>query len=240
VNILKVTIIVTFAVFASAVAVRDWWPVRVDGAMQEPLSTEKGPNPVLIERLDHAIQKRFLETTSFGIARVTGNEPIAIRSNHLPSFSPKDQEESDIIRGFLEGKWKVSLFLYGRRAEPRMKNGNPEDRFEIRYRVNEPVPMIPGMSAKGLPKPQKLIEQMKQAFIDFQTPSSPNYNSYEFESGDWSYVARPVRATSQSCLACHTDYVITEKLPGNQFKFRKRTIGDANGVLVYGFARDGK
>jgi len=69
----------------------------------------------------------------------------------------------------------------------------------------------------------------------FQNETADAPKNIEFVKGDWSYVAKPVRAMNESCLKCHNDYVILDKLPNGQFKMRKRQVGDVNGVLLYAF-----
>lgn len=192
------------------------------------------PENSLIERFDGAIQQRFLTEPSFGIRRI---QPINPPGPHLEYFSPINEVEKQSVTDFDKEGWKVSLYLFGRRANPRIIDGKESKKFQINYRLNEPLPITPELQRKDLPRAKELIKEVKAAFIEFQTPNSPKENNYEFSIGDWSYVAKPVRAVNQSCLKCHTDYVITEKIGDHRYKFRKRAVGDANGVIVYGFAK---
>lgn len=146
--------------------------------------------------------------------------------------------KSRCSRHFEKDGWKVGLYLFGRRAMPDGKDENPLDKFKIRYRINSPVPITWGMKEKELPKAKKLIKEVKAAFIAFQSPSGENEARYQFTQGDWTYIAKPVRAVNQSCIRCHTDYVITEKLDDKRFRFRKRAVGDVNGIIVYGFSKN--
>jgi hypothetical protein len=192
------------------------------------------PESSLIDRFDKTVQQRFLTEPNFGIRRL---QPVHPPSPHLEQFSPINDEERASVADFEKDGWDVSLYLFGRRAAPKVVDGKEQKEFSINYRLNQPLPITSDLKKKQLPKAEKLLKQVKTAFLEFQTPNSPNENNYEFSIGKWSYVAKSVRAVNQSCLKCHTDYVMTEKIGDDKYKFRKRQVGDANGVIVYGFAR---
>lgn len=200
-------------------------------------SGEIGASPDF-EAFDQAVQKRFLTQPNFGMARMLPTTPQPLRSGHVRSFSPINEDEKSILAEFEKGGWKVGIFLYGRTAMPEHPEESPLENFKIRYRVNQPVPISRGLKEKDLAKAKKLIDEVKTAFVTFQTPTSENQASYQFTKGDWTYVAKPVRAANQSCIQCHADYVITEMLDNKRFKFRKRAVGDVNGVIVYAFSKN--
>jgi len=189
----------------------------------------------LINSFDALIQQRFLTEPYFGIRRIAPTYPT---NPHLESFYPKNEDETKSRAEFEKGGWKVFLYLFGRQANPRVVDGKPQKEFSIKYRINQPVPVTKKLKSEDLPKGEELMKDVKKAFLAFQTPNSANENNYEFKKGSWNYVARPVRAANETCIKCHTDYVITGKLDKNTFKFRKRQVGDTNGVLVYGFKKD--
>ena len=147
-------------------------------------------------------------------------------------------KKQKVWRIFKTAVGRFFLYLFGKRANPRIVDGKTKKDFVINYRINQPVSITKGLKKQDLPKGETLMKDVKEAFLAFQTPNGANENNYDFRVGKWSYVVRPVRAANESCLKCHTDYVVTEKLKSGQFKFRKRQIGDANGVLVYGFSKD--
>lgn len=210
------------------------------GIGQTDLSST-GPNVVSdspdIDSFDEAIQKRFLTEPGFGGARIAPVKPQPLESGHVRSFHPVNDDEKSLLAAFEKNGWKVGLYLFGRTAMPNGKDENPLAKFKVRYRINKPVPITWGLKEKHLPKSKKLMDEVKSAFIAFQTQSDENKDRYQFTKGDWTYVAKPVRAVNQSCIRCHTDYVITEKLDDDRFKFRKRAVGDVNGVVVYGFTK---
>ena len=192
------------------------------------------PADSLINSFDAAIQKRFLTEPYFGIRRIAPNYPT---NPHFEYFDAKTDEERKSFADFESGGWKVFLYLFGKKANPRIVDGKAKKDFVINYRINQPVTITKNLEKKDLPTGGSLMKDVKEAFLAFQTTNGTNENNYEFDNGKWSYIARPVRAANESCVKCHTDYVVTEKLKNNQFKFRKRQIGDVNGVLVYGFAK---
>jgi hypothetical protein len=196
------------------------------------------PELALIDKFDKAVQQRFLTKPFFGIARI---EPVFKPNPHLRAFLPENEEERKSVGDFVNDGWKVDIYLFGRRTQPMVVNGKERKEFNVNYRLNRPVSVTGNLKEKEMQKPETLLKDVKHAFREFETNASPNRNHYEFSIGNWSYVARPVRAANASCLQCHTDYVIAEQTAKNKYRFRRRQVGDVNGVLVYGFSKnDGK
>lgn len=186
----------------------------------------------LVEDFDRTIQQRFLTAPFFGFARIAPTRPTGPRPGHVSSFSPSTPEEYAAVAAFKKEGWDVGLYLFGRRVQPRTDTKKEND-YDIRYRLFNPIPVTPGLKRSSFRKQKKLAEEAKRAFLEFQKPDSANKNEMRFEIGDWSYIARPVRASNQSCLECHKDYVITDKVAEGKFVARPRRIGDVNGVLFY-------
>jgi len=193
------------------------------------------PDAALIEKFDREVHARFLTMPFFGIARMAPTTPQPLTSNHVGEFLPGNPAEAEILKSFTDGGWDVGLYLYGRRAIPKLEKGKPKDEFDIRYRVNQPVKVTYSFKDSELPEAKGMIDEVKDAFLTFQNETADAPKNIEFVKGDWSYVAKPVRAMNESCLKCHNDYVILDKLPNGQFKMRKRQVGDVNGVLLYAF-----
>lgn len=233
---LKIKIIVCLVWAFSIVALFSFQKFSPASGQTKEITVDKNPKPEnsLVDRFDKAIQQRFLTQPNFGSRRI---QPTPPPSPHLEQFSPINAEERASVAAFEKDGWKVSLYLFGRHAGPKLIEGKEQKKFSINYRLNNPLPITTGFKEKQLPKAEKLLKQVKTAFLEFQTPNSPNENNYEFSIGKWFYVAKPVRAVNQSCLKCHTDYVITEKVGDDKYKFRKRQVGDANGVIVYGLTK---
>lgn len=196
------------------------------------------PDALLVNQFDKAVQRRFLTEPGFGMTRLAPTEPVPLESAHVSSFSPVNEEEKELVSGFQNTGWKVGMYLFGRRALPKENKDNRLDNFKIRYRINQPVPITWGLKEKQLPGAKKLVDEVKEAFISFQRNERTSESSIQFTKGDWTFVAKPVRAANDSCIRCHTDYVITEKLGDDRYKFRKRAVGDVNGIIVYAFSRN--
>jgi hypothetical protein len=189
---------------------------------------------VLIDDFDKVIQRRFLTEPGFGAARLgsADGRPSGPNPGHMDSFRPNAAAELAAVTAFEKEGWDVGMYLFGRRVQPRT-NTKKENDYDIRYRLFNPLPVTRGLKRSSFRKQKKLANEAKRAFLEFQDPDSPNANGMKFEFGEWSYIARPVRASSQSCLQCHKDYVITDKLAEGKFVARPRRLGDVNGVLFY-------
>lgn len=204
------------------------------------VSSESIPDSSVVDRFDTAVQKRFLTEPNFGARRMLPTTPEPLESAHVGSFSPVNDDEKDVVSAFQNDGWRVGLYLFGRRAEPNGKEKNPLEKFKIRYRINQPIPVTWGLREKHLPNSKKLIKEVKEAFLRFQAANRSDENNFQFQKGEWTFVARPVRAVNDSCVRCHTDYVVTNRLDDGRFQFRKRAVGDVNGVIVYGFSKEEK
>jgi hypothetical protein len=187
----------------------------------------------LVDSFDKTVQRRFLTEPGFGGARLIGNDrPTGPTAKHMDGFRPHTDEEFSAVAAFEKEGLDVGIYLFGRRVEPRTNTKKAND-YDIRYRLFNPIPVTPGLKRSSFRKQKKLANEAKTAFLEFQDPNSPNANEMKFEIGEWSYIARPVRASSRSCLQCHKDYVISDKLSDGKFVARPRRIGDVNGVLFY-------
>lgn len=203
----------TFAPFGRAAAAA--------AAAEKP---NKKPAAALIEKFDAALQLRFLNEPGFGIARITPPNP------HLTYFVAKEGDEKRSVESLEADGWRAGLYLFGRRIEKRTNEENGKARFYVSNRAFAPMPVTKDVLPKNLTAPANLLVQTANAFQAFQTA-----DTYEFDDGRWAYVAKPVRAR-QSCLQCHTDYVQISKIGEKPYKYRKRQVGDAIGVVIYGFA----
>lgn len=216
---LKLASCLIWALFlTSAISWKTFSPV---GAMAGK-SNEK-PAIDLIEKFDAAIQQRFLTEPGFGITRIAPPNP------HLSYFIPKDGDEKTSVENLEASGWRAGLYLFGRRIEKRTDEKTGKTKFYISNRTVSPMPLTKNVKPENLTPSARLQDEATNAFEAFQTA-----DRYEFDNGKWAYVAKPVRAR-QSCLKCHTDYVMTSKIGERPYKYRKRQAGDAIGVLIYGF-----
>lgn len=187
------------------------------------------PDAALIDDLDRVMQTRFLTNPFFGIRRI-GPQP---NPHFNEEFTPATAEEQRAVTNLQEGRWKVGVYLFGRRAYERAVGKGEESRKQlyIEHRLNRPVPVTENTKRRDLAGPKRLRDGVNEAFYRFKEA-----DSYTFASGRWTYVARPVKAID-SCLKCHTDFFLLSKSGEKPYSYRRRRAGDPVGVLVYAFAR---
>lgn len=116
--------------------------------------------------------------------------------------------------------------MFGRRIFERTDEKSGKKKFYASNRTFAPMPVTKNLNAEKLTKSEFLTDEINAALQKFLTA-----DDYEFDDGNWSYTAKPVRAR-QSCLECHTDYVLLSPPGKKPFKFRRRAVGDAIGVLL--------
>jgi hypothetical protein len=235
-RVLKITVLAAWLICLSGLVFHRSFPAEAQTKSNANARPRK-PDVALIDKFDNEIKARFLTAPFFGIARIAPSTPQPLRSGHLSGFAPIDQNEAASVKQFNDDGWNVGIYLYGRRTEPKLKDGRPVDKFNIKYRVNRPVPVTFGLKETQLQEPADLVRYVKLAFLEYQKAEPGTEKGFEFENGDWSYVARPVRAVNESCLKCHNDYVVTDKLGNGKVNVRKRRVGDVNGILLYAFRK---
>jgi hypothetical protein len=201
----------------------------------------------LIDALDDCIQQRFKEIDkSFGFRRV-------MRAGDTPhQFKPENAKEVSSVSELNSRKVEVALYL-GSRS---LLGDKPDEQEWIQDRlvsttrgttstaigtgtgfsrkiIKGPV-LISTKAKEDLPMPSELWEQSKFAMQAFATKEV-----YEFKLGNWQFSARPVRASEQSCLQCHSvdSRAVLAREPNEELKPLK--IGDPLGVVLYAY-REGK
>ena len=200
-----------------------------------PASTPIRQTPS-IDRLDNMVQNRFLTSPGFGGARLVllPTKPEPLKSKHVPTFGPRNDAETSVVNEF--AGWDLGIYLFGRWSTENEKDKNRK--FKMDYRINQAIPVTPGLKPGDFPKPRKIVEEVKDAFFKFQAVSEADQKPIELSTrGDWTYIATPVRIANQSCIQCHSDYVATRRMENGQVEFRKKAIGDVNGILVYAMRR---
>lgn len=193
------------------------------------------PGREMIDRFDGAIQARFLKMPSFGVSRII-SRPLHLGDH----FEPLNQEEEEVVRQFRDERWKVGIYLFGRTGI--LQTGKVND-FKVQYKLNPPVPVTEFTHSGDLVEPEKLTEQVGEAFETLSQAQTigtvlQGLERYEFTVGKRAYVATAVRAR-ESCLKCHQTQLTSRTEPtsnGNKkYFYRPCRVGDTIGILVYSF-----
>lgn len=197
-------------------------------------ATRTAQNSHPLDALDREVQKRFHDVIGFGMARIATER----------RFAPETKEERAAVRELKRAGYEVGLYLAGRSVlddapeRPRQaKTGFGSGMTGQAF--SGPIFVGPGVSR--LPTAASLWDGTRRALESFASGAG----RHEFVAGRWQVEARPVRASSESCLRCHgTDYRqvygVTEK--GVRFsttepKGNALKVGDPLGVLVYAYRK---
>jgi hypothetical protein len=197
-----------------------------------------------IDALDDCIQQRFKDIDQmFGFRRITqaGDTPHR--------FKPENAKELASVRELNAQGLNVALYLTSRSVlgdkpdekewvqDQPVSTGQGVTRTSVgsgrgfsRKIIKGPV-LISAKDKDDLPMPSELWEQSRKAILAFATK-----DSFEFLHGSWKFIARPVRASEQSCLQCHLrDSTRTIALNPKDENPKPLKIGDPLGVVLYAY-----
>jgi hypothetical protein len=167
------------------------------------------PPPALIADLDQLIQDRLADTRIgvFGISRV-----LAV--GH-PDFKPESDCEAKTVNAIAKAGWDVTVYFGSLGLmQPTATAGD----------VSRGAPVVSSVAGVERPQPEALREEATKAFAAFAKGAS----AAEFRVGSWYVAARPVRASAQSCVDCHS----RRRMVPSEGKLAK---GDLLGVSMYAF-----
>jgi hypothetical protein len=199
-------------------------------ASQSPL-TDAERAAVLISAFDGCIQGRFADVDEkFGFRRIVNPGETPHR------FKPESTREIDAVRGLEGAGFRVVLYLTGRRVlredpQPDVPGANPF-RAVIKgpVLITDATDQSAGESGSGsAPASADLWKESRQALLAFA-----KRDSFDFAKADWSFIARPVRASDATCLRCHREPYSMGTPTGEPSNLK---VGDALGVVLYGYQR---
>jgi hypothetical protein len=167
--------------------------------------------PDEINQLDECIQKRFGARTVLGMERVARMDYHGVRQ-----FRAENATEQSVVNGLEQKGYQVALYLAGRGV-----NTKPMDILAAyRYGVQGPAYITHFGDPKESPSPASLLEDGRKALASFETGGG-----YDIREGAWTVALRPLRASNQACVQCHST-------SGEKVK-----IGDPIGVVMYAYKR---
>jgi hypothetical protein len=175
-------------------------------AAAAPLTIPKAV-PNVIARLDECIQIRFLDRKAFGMSR------IAVPYHGMRVFRPENPAEMTVVDQLRQKGIEAAVYLVGQQAL------SPQPSFVSfpapRTRLQGPA-SITLLAGTRLPDEEALFSDGKAALASIGQGAGS-----QTKKGEWSIAVRPLRASNQTCVQCHTTVSGAPK------------IGDALGVAMY-------
>ena len=156
--------------------------------------------PEEIPRLHECIAARFLDTGLFGMSRVARVGSLGVREFHA-----ENPAERRVLEGLKEKGYNVVFFIAGRGVLDPVYLPRPE--------LQGPAFML---TVKDYPQPSKLLAAARAA-LEHERESD-----YQLDD-NWTVSMRLLRATKETCVACHA--------------FAKVKLGDTLGVAIYAYRR---
>jgi hypothetical protein len=190
------------------------------GRIDAPPTPQADP----VARLNDCIQRRFLDARSFGMGRV-----LPYRHRGVYQFAPENTVEKEIVSELTKKGYQVALFLVGRHVLDTPVGMN------ARFGLQGPA-YVANAIATPLPDNDSLLSEGRRAMESF-IAKDDRYAGYDVHHGDWTIAIRPLRATNDSCVACHR--VGPGALVRNDARndARQAKLGDALGVAMYAYRR---
>ena len=181
------------------------------------LLSARNPSKDALSGLDDCIQKRFLDTGSFGINRIL---PL----HGVRQFHPANVDEQATVEDLEQKGYEVALFLAGGQILQPSRGSSIRGYLFIdpRSDVQGPAFITRLVKTGELPNPNALLPDARAALTSFDSS-----NSYEAQHDGWTILMRPLRATKETCVQCHTR--------GAGGANASLKIGDALGVVLYVF-----
>jgi hypothetical protein len=163
----------------------------------------KTPNSKLIDRLDQKIQARFAAPPQeLGMSRVA--MPRSFGGHFLPipgaatDFRADTPDEQSVIRELTAGSVSVGFYVFGAAIE----HSAPE-LHDFRA-LKGPAVATAVTIRSAIPDWKTVYPIAREAMKSFERGAG----TLEASAGDWHMVARPVPASSASCIGCHNNPLI--------------------------------
>lgn len=136
--------------------------------------------------------------------------PVPRLATHgIRMFRPENPIEQNVVDRLRQGGLEVAVYLVGRQALAMLAVPTP------RAALQGPASITFATGAR-LPDERAIFNDGKAALAAIG--SGPGFDA---RRGEWTVATRPLRASNQGCIQCHTTSAFTPKL------------GDALGVAMY-------
>jgi hypothetical protein len=175
-----------------------------------------------IAPLDECIQHRFLGATTFGMSRILPN-----RYHGVLQFRTENAAEQRVVADLAREGYQVAVFLAGRHVLD-----EPPAFASPRYGLQGPAFIANVTSAASLPDRDTLLAEARRAVQSF-VGNEAQESRLDAKLGDWVIAMRPLRASSEACVLCHTVGIGTFIRDDNH----KPKLGDTLGVAMYVYHR---
>ena len=210
------------AAFAIGIAV-----AMVSGVGSQARSTGRGERlpsaraRATILAFDACVQERFDDVDrGLGFTRIVKPDAMSHR------FKPENLREDAAVRDLERERLQVVLYLAGRRVL------QPDVPAALKARlIKGPVEITRSAEdTEPAPAPLDLQADSRRAMLSFA-----NGEGYDFTVADWTFIARPVRASTASCLECHAADGTAFRMPTQSVPPSSLRVGDPLGVVLYGY-----
>jgi hypothetical protein len=172
--------------------------------------TSKTAEPIEISKLNDCIQTRFvIRSPFFGLSRIGPPQ-----FHGVGMFQPEIPAEVDVVRQLWRKGFEVAVYLVGRQALDERATATPSF-FARRSGLQGPANITLRPDTR-LPAAEALFSEGRSALA-----SNLEDQGYNAKNGDWTLALRPLRASNQTCIQCHTAVDFAPKL------------GDPLGVVMY-------
>ena len=192
----------------------------------------------LLTLLDESVQQRFKDIDKgFGYRRI-------IKPGDTPHrFKPENPRELSAVAELRTARMEVFLYVAGRsvlaKAPP-----DTDPKAYSRMRIKGPGAITPTddyNDTNYLPRPEQLLDEARAAMLAFHMTG----DTYKFAVGKWKFWARPVLASEQSCIDCHSARLTHGFLPSlgggvQEISSLSLRIGDPLGMVLYAYQSHAK
>jgi hypothetical protein len=191
--------------------------------------TIKVTEPIEISKLNECIQSRFvIRSNVFGISRI--GPP---RVHQMGSFQPENATETAAVDQLRQKELEVAVFLVGRQALNEQATATAP--FASRRTGLQGPVSITLRPDTRLPDATAVFSKGQSALA-----SALEDQGYAIKSGNWTLAMRPLRASNQTCVGCHSYRDAPPFGVASGAITPAPKLGDVLGVVIYAYRQGTK